>query len=78
MLTRRSMFVGLLAPLVAVPVVSRAWDWLFKPVPEWTSFSVAGVEITAFRTGDVLVGADGRRWVAGIMPSGQCGLRSVG
>ena len=74
---RRSVLVGLLAPLIAAPVVSRAWGWLFKPEPEWTSFTEAGVELRAFRTGDVLVGSDGRRWTAGVMPNGRCGLRAT-
>ena len=77
MVARRSVLVGFLAPLIAAPVVSRAWNWLFKPAPEWTSFTEAGVEFRAFRTGDVLVGKDGRRWAAGIMPNGRAGLRSA-
>ena len=60
--------------LVATPVL--AWLGLRpRTLGPWTSFTEARIEPIAFRKGDVLTGPDGQRWVADVMPSGQCGLR---
>lgn len=73
MVDRRTVLMGLLVPLIAVPVVVRA----SVGAREWVSFTEAGVEMTAFRKGELIVGPDGRCWIAGLMPNGRCGLRAA-